>query len=114
MRRDRPRSRLGGAGVCALALAICVLLAGTAAAATSSSSSAATSGSSSAATATAPNTPVLVSSQNPPPPGYRLSAARVERIAAASLTARQELRRHPNAIPYEYTKGPGQWQVSWF
>ena len=27
---------------------------------------------------------------------------------------RAELRRHPNAYPYEYTKGYGQWQVSWF
>jgi hypothetical protein len=65
-------------------------------------------------TAADPNTPVLVTSQNTPPKGYRLTAARVERIAAASLTIKAELRRHPRAIPYEYTKGPGQWQVSWF
>jgi hypothetical protein len=61
-----------------------------------------------------PNTPVLVSNQNVPPKGYRLTAARVQRIAAAALTIKAELRRHPHAIPYEYTKGPGQWQVSWF
>ena len=60
------------------------------------------------------NSPVLVSSQNVPPKGYRLTAAQVERIAAATLTVREELRRHPDATPYEYTKGPGQWQVSWF
>ncbi len=61
-----------------------------------------------------PNTPVLVTSQNTPPKGYRLTAAQVERIAAATLTIKAELRRHPKAIAYEYTKGPGQWQVSWF
>jgi hypothetical protein len=27
---------------------------------------------------------------------------------------RAEVRRHPDANPYEYTVGPGQWQVSWF
>jgi hypothetical protein len=61
-----------------------------------------------------PNTPVLVTSQTTPPKGYRLTAARVERIAAASLAIKAELRRHRDAVPYEYTKGPGQWQVSWF
>ncbi len=38
----------------------------------------------------------------------------MEKIAAASLAVRAELQRHPKATPYEYTKGPGQWQVSWF
>ena len=65
-------------------------------------------------TVTDPDTPVLVTAQNVPPKGYKLTAARVERIAAAALTIKAELRRHPRAIPYEYTKGPGQWQVSWF
>ncbi len=65
-------------------------------------------------TATASNTPVLVSSQNTAPKGYRLTAAQVERIAAGNPAVRAELRRHPDATPYEYTKGPGQWQVSWF
>ncbi len=65
-------------------------------------------------TATDPNTPVLVTSQTVPPKGYRLTAAAVEKIAAASPTARAELRRHPTLVPYEYTKGPGRWQVSWF
>ncbi len=65
-------------------------------------------------TATDPNTPVLVTSQTVPPRGYRLTAAVVEKIAAASSTARAELRRHPTLVPYEYTKGPGRWQVSWF
>ncbi len=57
---------------------------------------------------------MLVTSQDRPPPGYRLTAAEVERIAAANPTVRSELRRHPAAVPYEYTKGAGQWQVSWF
>jgi hypothetical protein len=67
-----------------------------------------------ATTATDPNTPVLVNDQNKPPAGYRLTAAKVERIAANTLVMRAELRRHPKAIAYEYTKGPGRWQVSWF
>jgi len=61
-----------------------------------------------------PNTPVLVTDRNTPPKGYTLTAAKVERIAAASLAIKAELRRHPGAVAYEYTKGPGQWQVSWF
>jgi hypothetical protein len=67
-----------------------------------------------AATLANPNTPVLVTSQDRSPRGYRLTAAAVRRIAEADSEVRAELRRHPTAIPYEYTKGPGQWQVSWF
>ena len=67
-----------------------------------------------AATLANPNTPVLVTSQDKPPAGDRLTAAEVERIAARDATIRAELRKHPDAIAYEYTKGPGQWQVSWF
>ena len=65
-------------------------------------------------TATDPNTPVLVTTTTTPPAGYRLTADQVERIAARSPVIRAELRRHPRATPYEYTKGPGRWQVSWF
>ena len=65
-------------------------------------------------TVTGPNAPVLVTETNVPPKGYRLTASEVEKIAAATLTIKAELKRHPDAIPYEYTKGPGQWQVSWF
>jgi hypothetical protein len=61
-----------------------------------------------------PNTPVLVTKANTPPPGYRLTASQVEAIAAKSPKIKDEVRRHPNAVPYEYTKGPGRWQVSWF
>ena len=64
--------------------------------------------------AAVPGTPVLVTNPNQPPRGYRLTATAVERIAAANATIRAELRRHPKAIPYEYTKGGGIWQVSWF
>jgi hypothetical protein len=63
---------------------------------------------------TDPNEPVLVSSQNTRPAGYRLTAAQVLRIASRVPRIREELRRHPTSIPYEYTKGPGRWQVSWF
>ena len=65
-------------------------------------------------TATDPNTPVLVSSQDTPPSGYRLTAVQVLAIAQRDPAVRTELRRHPDATPYEYTKGPGRWQVSWF
>jgi hypothetical protein len=85
-----------------------------AATSTPTATSTATATATTATTATDPNTPVLVTSQTTPPKGYRLTAARVEKIAAATLAIRAELRRHPHAVPYEYTKGPGQWQVSWF
>ncbi len=58
--------------------------------------------------------PVLVTELNTPPSGFRLTAAQVQRIAARNSKVRAELRRHPDAVPYEYTKGVGQWQVSWF
>ncbi len=64
--------------------------------------------------AAASTEPVLVTETNRPPAGYRLTADRVRRIAAANPKIRAELRRHPRATPYEYTKGPGMWQVSWF
>ncbi|MDQ6818454.1 MAG: hypothetical protein M3018_13770 [Actinomycetota bacterium] len=65
-------------------------------------------------TATNPNAPVLVDSQTKPPAGFRLTAAQVKRIAARSPVIVPELARHPHAKPYEYTKGAGRWQVSWF
>jgi hypothetical protein len=58
--------------------------------------------------------PVLVTEQTQPPAGFKLTASKVERIAARDPRARAELRRHSRATPYEYTKGAGQWQVSWF
>jgi hypothetical protein len=63
---------------------------------------------------TDPNAPVLVSDQGKPPAGYRLNARQVERIAARDPRVRDELSRHRQTNVYEYTKGPGRWQVSWF
>jgi uncharacterized membrane protein len=64
--------------------------------------------------AAADQQPTLVTQQHTPPRGFRLTAARVERIAARAPAIQRELRLHRGAIPYEYTRGPGQWQVSWF
>ena len=61
-----------------------------------------------------PNAPVLVTSLRTPPRGYRLTAGAVQHIAARAPVVRAELARHPAARPYEDTKGPGRWQVSWF
>jgi hypothetical protein len=58
--------------------------------------------------------PVLVTNTNTPPSGYRLTANQVLRRASADPRVKAELRRHPKAIPYEYTKGAPTWQVSWF
>ncbi len=38
----------------------------------------------------------------------------MQRIAARAPKMVSELRRHPTLVAYEYTKGPGRWQVSWF
>ncbi|HZE06093.1 MAG TPA: hypothetical protein VE127_12760 [Solirubrobacteraceae bacterium] len=65
-------------------------------------------------TATAPGTPVLVSSMTTPPAGFRLTARQVLHTALADPRVQAHLRGHPRWTPYEYTKGPGQWQVSWF
>jgi hypothetical protein len=65
-------------------------------------------------TVSASATPVLVTDMTKPPAGYRMTATEALRIASRDPRVRAELRRHPKAIPYEYTKGPGQWQVSWF
>ena len=71
-------------------------------------------GSTQVGAAVAANPAVLVTQPHKPPKGYRLTAAEVERIAAASPAVKEELARWPGAKPYEYTKGPGNWQVSWF
>jgi len=73
-------------------------------------------GTASASTATAvdPNTPVLVTELDKPPSGYRRTARQVERIALGDSRVQRELRRHRDLQAYEYTKGPGRWQVSWF
>ncbi len=65
-------------------------------------------------THTPAGTPVLVTSMNTPPSGYRLTAAQVLAIASRDARVRAELRSHPTLEPYEYTKGEPEWQVSWF
>ncbi|MEA2212843.1 MAG: hypothetical protein QOF83_2791, partial [Solirubrobacteraceae bacterium] len=65
-------------------------------------------------TAAPAGTPVLVTTPNRPPKGFRLTATRVLAIAAADPRVRSELRRYPKAQAYEYTKGIPVWQVSWF
>src|SRR6185437_4765913 len=65
-------------------------------------------------TVAASGAPVLVTDPNPPPSGYRLTANKVLAIASADPRVKAELRRHPKAIPYQYTKGFPTWQVSWF
>jgi hypothetical protein len=65
-------------------------------------------------TVAASGSPVLVTDPNTPPSGYRLTANKVLRIASADARVKAELRRHPKAIAYEYTKGAPTWQVSWF
>ncbi|HEY2006336.1 MAG TPA: hypothetical protein VGG87_07780 [Solirubrobacteraceae bacterium] len=65
-------------------------------------------------TAEPAGTPVLVTSMNSPPKGFRLTAASVLAIAAVDPRVRRELRRFPGAKPYEYTKAIPVWQVSWF
>jgi hypothetical protein len=63
---------------------------------------------------TAAGTPVLVANKTTPPVGYRLTALQVLAIARRSPVVRSVLRRRPHLVPYEYTKGAPQWQVSWF
>jgi hypothetical protein len=65
-----------------------------------------------------PNTPVLVTDKTKPPAGYRLTADQVEAIAARAPKVVSEIAKRRaqgmRLVPYEYTKGPGRWQVSWF
>jgi hypothetical protein len=112
--RSSPRlTFLIASGLLALALTLALAPAAARAAGTAGTTSAITTVPSTS-TVVDPNTPVLVTKVNQPPAGYRLTAQQVERIAAQSPKIKDELRRHPTAIPYEYTKGPGRWQVSWF
>jgi hypothetical protein len=61
-----------------------------------------------------PGNPTLVTAMNKPPAGYTLTASKVLRIARADRRVQAYLRRHPKALPYEYVKSEGTWQVSWF
>ena len=100
----------------ALVSALLVLAAGARAASThpAKASAAASRRTTTAAAAANANTPVLVTDLHRPPAGYRLTAARVLAIAQADPLVKAELRKHPRALAYEYTKGPPTWQVSWF
>ncbi len=61
-----------------------------------------------------PGTPSLITSRDKPPAGYRLTARKVHAIAAANPWVINALKQHPKWVAYEYTRGPGVWQVSWF
>jgi hypothetical protein len=63
---------------------------------------------------TTAGTPVLVTDKTTPPVGYHHTALQVLAIARRSAVVRAELRKHPTLVPYEYTKGAPEWQVSWF
>jgi hypothetical protein len=65
-------------------------------------------------TAAPAGNPVLVTSLNRSPKGFRLTAARVLAVASADPRVRVQLRKYPGALAYEYTKGIPVWQVSWF
>jgi hypothetical protein len=59
-------------------------------------------------------TPMLVTELNKPPAGYRLTGAQVELVAGRVGEIAAVVRSHRGSHPFAYTKGPGQWQVSWF
>jgi hypothetical protein len=62
----------------------------------------------------AAGSPVLVSNLNQRPPGYSLTGRQAEGIAARDPVVIKALKQHPGAYPGVYTKGGGQWQVSWW
>ena len=64
--------------------------------------------------ALAPGGLVTPSRSDVPPPGRRLTADRVGRIADALGSVRAERRRHPRSTREVYVKGPANWQVSYF
>jgi glycosyl transferase family 87 len=49
-----------------------------------------------------------------PPPGYELTARKVERIARATESVKGERDLHRDLHATAYTSGSGRWQVSWF
>jgi len=61
-------------------------------------------------------TPKLVApaSATRAPAGYRMTAQQVRRIADGAEKVRSERPDHRRFAPNEYTRGPGQWQVSYF
>jgi hypothetical protein len=101
-------------GVARVALARVALLLALILGATAAGPAAALAARATTTTYTDPNAPVLVTSLGKAPAGYRLTADQVLAIASRDPRVIAELRRHRKLVPYEYTKGPGRWQVSWF
>ncbi len=115
--RRRPGERplaLGRLGCSFAVVMLCAVPAARAATRTATTTAATTATTTAATTATDPNLPVLVPDATKRPAGYRLTGHQVEAIAARNPRIRDELRRHHHLAAYEYTKGPGRWQVSWF
>jgi len=100
--------RLPGLAVAAALVAIC--LAGPWAA----GASAATAAPPPLVTGAPAASPTLVPSLSTRPHGYRLTAAQALAIARADPRVRAALRGHRGWLPYEYTRGWPNWQVSWF
>jgi hypothetical protein len=61
-----------------------------------------------------PGSPVLIENRAERPPGFDLTAGQAEQIAARDALVIATLKHYPTAYPGTYTKGAGQWQVSWF
>jgi hypothetical protein len=61
-----------------------------------------------------PGTPTLVSNLDKPPAGYKLTAKQVLAIASKNTLVIKVRKEKPDLVAYEYTRGPGIWQVSWF
>jgi hypothetical protein len=66
------------------------------------------------ARATDPNALATPPSPSIPPPGFRLTSRQATAIADAVPKIRRAVAEHPGAYETAYTKGTGQWQVSYF
>ncbi len=109
-----PRGALQRTGLLVTLAALALAFPGAATAGGPTPTRAATTARAATTVAGAPGAPVLVTNLHRRPAGFRLTAARALKIASTDQLVRTQLRRHPDALAYEYTKGPGTWQVSWF
>jgi len=57
---------------------------------------------------------VVPASQTKAPVGFRMTAQQVRRVANRATKVRRERPKHRRFQPNAYTRGPGQWQVSYF
>ncbi len=57
---------------------------------------------------------VVPASQTKAPVGFRMTAQQVRRVANRATKVRSERPKHRRFHPNAYTRGPGQWQVSYF